>query len=307
VICAVPFIRPRDVIKSQAGQSASDKSKSLQQAIVEHYQQLFDQAQKLIEENNLEVPIIATGHLTALGVTTSDSVRDIYIGTLEALPSNAFPAADYIALGHIHRPQKVGKTEHIRYCGSPIALSFDEAKHDKRVLLVDFSQAKLSTVTDVKVPCFQPLAMIKTSLAALSHDIEELVSEVYDEQDKTKIWLDIELSDASLLTELQPKITSLVKDFPVEVLLVRREKQVRQRLMLQNKQNQSTLNELRLEDVFDSRLQQEPWLSSSDEQKDEESKASEEKQTNEQVLARKVKLQTLFKQTVEQVLKAGES
>jgi len=201
----------------------------------------------------------------------------------------------------------VGKTEHIRYCGSPIALSFDEAKHDKRVLLVDFSQAKLSTVTDVKVPCFQPLAMIKTSLAALSHDIEELVSEVYDEQDKTKIWLDIELSDASLLTELQPKITSLVKDFPVEVLLVRREKQVRQRLMLQNKQNQSTLNELRLEDVFDSRLQQEPWLSSSDEQKDEESKASEEKQTNEQVLARKVKLQTLFKQTVEQVLKAGES
>jgi len=137
VICAVPFIRPRDVIKSQAGQSASDKSKSLQQAIVEHYQQLFDQAQKLIEENNLEVPIIATGHLTALGVTTSDSVRDIYIGTLEALPSNAFPAADYIALGHIHRPQKVGKTEHIRYCGSPIALSFDEAKHDKRVLLVD--------------------------------------------------------------------------------------------------------------------------------------------------------------------------
>ena len=54
--------------------------------------------------NNKEaLPIIATGHLTTVGVTSSESVRDIYIGTLEAFPANAFPKADYIALGHIHR------------------------------------------------------------------------------------------------------------------------------------------------------------------------------------------------------------
>lgn len=307
VICAVPFIRPRDVVKSQAGQSASEKSTNLQQAIVEHYQRLFEQAQLIKKEHDLEVPIIATGHLTALGVTTSDSVRDIYIGTLEALPSNAFPAADYIALGHIHRAQKVGKTEHIRYCGSPIALSFDEAKQNKRVLMVDFAQAKLATVTELNIPCCQPLAMLKTSLAALTQDIEILVAKLIDQHSNTKIWLDIELSDASLLTDLQPKIIALVKDFPVEVLLVRREKQVRDRLMLQNHHNQSTLNELTIDDVFDSRLQQEPWLSGTDENKDDESKASDDNQENEQALLRKEQLQTLFKQAVEQVLKAGES
>ena len=295
VICAVPFIRPRDVIKSKAGQSASDKSKSLQQAIVDHYQTLFIQAQQLVKALNLPLPIIATGHLTALGVTTSDSVRDIYIGTLQALPSNAFPAADYIALGHIHRAQKVGKTEHIRYCGSPIALSFDEAKQNKRVLMVDFKQGKLATVTDLIVPCFQPLAMVKTSLENLTNDIEQVVAHLASKSlagenlandDNTKIWLDIELSNSGVLSDIQPKIMAIVKDFAVEVLLVRRAKQVRKQLTLQNQQEQSTLNELSLDEVFTSRLNQETWL-------------SEVAPENEQ---RKAQLQTLFKQTVEQVL-----
>lgn len=313
IICAVPFIRPRDVIKSQAGQSATDKSKSLQQAIVSHYQTLFEHAQKLVAEqidkqSDLKLPIIATGHLTALGVTTSDSVRDIYIGTLEALPSNAFPAADYIALGHIHRAQKVGKTEHIRYSGSPIALSFDEAKQNKRVLIVDFEQDKLATITDLIVPCFQPLAMVKTSIEDLSQSVEVLVNDLLAEDllaktAEMKIWLDIELSNTGLLSDLQPRIIALVKDFPVEVLLVRREKQVRKRLMLANKADQSTLSELTLEEVFASRLNQETW---SGDVNDEEG-TDDNKQEGADIVARKVQLQTLFKQTVAQVLAAGES
>lgn len=310
VICAVPFIRPRDVIKSQTGQSATDKSKSLQQAIVSHYQNLFEHAQQLVseqinEQGDLKLPIIATGHLTALGITASDSVRDIYIGTLESLPCNAFPAADYIALGHIHRAQKVGKNEHIRYCGSPIALSFDEAKQKKRVLMVDFEQGKLATITDLTVPCFQPLVMVKTSIENLSQAVEALVNDLLgsgllendlsEKSEEMNIWLDIELSNTGLLSDLQPKIMALVKDFPVEVLLVRREKQVRKRLMLANKEDQSTLSELTLEEVFASRLNQETW-----------SGDVNDKQESADIVARKAQLQTLFKQTVEQVLAAGE-
>jgi exonuclease SbcD len=66
------------------------------------------------------------------GRRASESVREIYVGSLEAFPTSAFPAADYIALGHIHRPQRVGGLEHIRYCGSPIALSFDEARQARK-------------------------------------------------------------------------------------------------------------------------------------------------------------------------------
>jgi len=324
VICAVPFIRPRDVIKSQQGQSAQDKSLSLQQAIVNHYQRLFEHAQQLAKESSCKLPIIATGHLTALGVTTSDSVRDIYIGTLEALPSNAFPAADYIALGHIHRAQKVGKTEHIRYCGSPIALSFDEAKQNKRVLLVDFDDDNLTSVTDIAVPCFQPLAMIKTSLAELSHAVETLLSELeLSAKNNEKLWLDIELVDSDRLSDLQSRIESLVEDYPVEILLVRRAKQVRQQLM-QDQQDNSTLSELSLDEVFDSRLQQEPYFNKAseshgeDESKGSYSDSDIKNNTNQDTSAdksvintannvdeHKKRLQILFKQTVAQVLAKG--
>ncbi|MBL4764966.1 MAG: exonuclease subunit SbcD [Colwellia sp.] len=309
VICAVPFIRPRDVIKSQQGQSASDKSNSLQQAIVDHYQALFEHAQQLVKDSKLELPIIATGHLTALGVTSSDSVRDIYIGTLEALPSNAFPLADYIALGHIHRAQKVGKTDHIRYCGSPIALSFDEAKQSKRVLMVDFNGNKLSSVTDLIVPCFQPLAMVKTSLTQLSQDVEKLLAELALSHDSSqgksqnnsqKLWLDIELVDSDRLSDLQPRIAALVADFPVEILLVRRAKQIRQQLM-QAQQDNSTLSELTLDEVFASRLQQETYFSAAG-NNDNEVDNNEPHLEADKVNDHKKRLQTLFKQTVTQVL-----
>lgn len=326
VICAVPFIRPRDVIKSQQGQSASDKSLSLQQAIVNHYQALFEHAQQLVKESKLDLPIIATGHLTALGVTSSDSVRDIYIGTLEALPSNAFPAADYIALGHIHRAQKVGKTEHIRYCGSPIALSFDEAKQSKRVLMVDFDSNHLTSVTDLIVPCFQPLAMVKTSLQELSQVVEKLLAELnLRAEESKKLWLDIELIDSDRLSDLQSRIETLVEDFPVEILLVRRAKQVRQQLMAAQQDN-STLSELTLDDVFSSRLDQEEYFNQGSEKVNEYDGSephpesgikaitgaeiaadSEVNIAADKVDEHKKRLQILFKQTVAQVLAKGST
>jgi exonuclease SbcD len=194
VICAVPFVRPRDVIKSKAGQSASEKQQSLQQAIAAHYQMLYQHAQLLArnieQEQGQAIPIIATGHLTALGVSLndskSDSVRDIYIGSLEAFPAAAFPPVDYIALGHIHRAQRVAKSEHIRYCGSPIPLSFDEAKQEKKVLLAEFSGHYLEQVTELVIPCFQPLYMVKTSVDDLEINLESTLAEfeVYQQERK---------------------------------------------------------------------------------------------------------------------------
>jgi exonuclease SbcD len=317
IICAIPFVRPRDVIKSRAGQSARDKQQSLQQAISDHYQYLYQHAlslskklsKQLAKEQGLEhadqLPIIATGHLTALGVSVSDSksdsVRDIYIGSLEAFPASAFPPADYIALGHIHRAQKIAKSEHIRYCGSPIPLSFDEAKQDKRVLMVEFASGKLNQVTDIIVPCFQPLYMVKTSVDELESSLQETLAEfeLFVEK-KSKIddsadlntalpigvplsiplgikgWLDIEIDNGDHLSDLSQRVSELAVDMPFEVLLVRRCKKARQRRQAQlSQQDNSTLSELSLAEVFDSRLSQLDW------------------QTDEEV-ARKTRLKQLF-------------
>jgi exonuclease SbcD len=265
VVCAIPFIRPRDIVKSSAGQSSSQKQQSLQQAISTHYQTLFDRAETL---SNKQLPIIATGHLTTVGVTTSESVRDIYIGTLDAFPANAFPDADYIALGHIHRAQKVAKTEHIRYSGSPIPLSFDEAKQTKVVMLVEFlgsERSKLqSTITEIEIPCFQPLVSLKTNLDTLNQDIEPYLTLAgsQEESNEQKIWLDIEINSAEYLQDLSARIETLTEDYPVEVLLLRRSKKARE--SMPSHQKKITLNELSLDEVFESRLANEPW--DSDEQ-----------------------------------------
>jgi exonuclease SbcD len=284
VLCAIPFIRPRDIISSSAGQSVKDKQQSLQQAISEHYQNLYQQAQAIAPLNNKEaLPIIATGHLTTVGVTSSESVRDIYIGTLEAFPANAFPEADYIALGHIHRSQRVAKSDHIRYCGSPIALSFDEASQTKKVLIAEFDQAKLSQVIEQGIPCFQPLLMVKSKLDELTADIESLVDAIDTStfgESGQKIWLDIEINSAEYLQDLTPRIEALIKELPVEVLLVRRSKKSRQ--LMPASQKKITLNELSLTDVFETRLAQENW------QSDKE-------------LAQKLRLEEMFAQALEQV------
>ena len=140
ILCPVPFLRPRDIITSQAGLTGQEKQQHLLGAITDYYQQQYQDACTLRGDHNL--PIIATGHLTTVGASKSDAVRDIYIGTLDAFPAQNFPPADYIALGHIHRAQVIGGTEHIRYCGSPIALSFDECGKSKCVHLVSFERGE---------------------------------------------------------------------------------------------------------------------------------------------------------------------
>ncbi|HDS1235796.1 exonuclease subunit SbcD [Pluralibacter gergoviae] len=246
IFCPVPFLRPRDVTVSQAGASAGEKQQTLLQAITDYYQQQYRQALTLRDERAL--PIIASGHLTTVGASKSDAVRDIYIGTLDAFPAQNFPPADYIALGHIHRAQKVGGSEHIRYCGSPIALSFDETGREKIVNLVTFADGKLQEVTPLAVPVTRPLAVLKGNFAAIG----EQLAQWRDAPAEPVTWLDIEITSDEYLHDIQRKIQTLTEDLPVEVLLVRRSREQRQRIMASSRRE--TLSELKVEEVFARRL-----------------------------------------------------
>lgn len=249
VFCPVPFLRPRDIMTSQAGLSGQEKQLHLLQAITDYYQQQYQAACELRGDSVL--PIIASGHLTTVGASKSDAVRDIYIGTLDAFPAQNFPPADYIALGHIHRPQKPGGQEHIRYCGSPIALSFDETGNSKYVNLVTFSAGKLANVTALEVPVTQQLAVIKGDLESIRQQLEQWRGSPTD----APVWLDIEIATEDYLSNMQRKIQALTADLPVEVLLVRRSREQRERILAGERRE--TLSELKVEEVFARRLAQE--------------------------------------------------
>jgi len=148
IVTAVPYLRDRDVRSSGAGESMDSKDANVISGIRAHYDGVAAIAKakqyeltETIEPHVHNVPIIATGHLFAAGgsTTADDGVRDLYVGNLGKISADMFDECfDYVALGHLHVPQRVGGREHIRYSGSPIAMGFGEARQQKQVLLVRF-------------------------------------------------------------------------------------------------------------------------------------------------------------------------
>jgi exonuclease SbcD len=256
IVCAVPFIRPRDVLQSQAGQSAEEKQQSMQAAIQAYYQSVSEAGRarqaELQQELGRTVPLIATGHLTTVGASSNESVREIYVGSLDAFPTAAFPPVDYIALGHIHKPQKVGGLEHIRYCGSPIPLGFDEARQQKEVLLVDLGADGLTAITPLAVPRFQPLISVSGNLLALASAINTAALEGSAEQ---SVWLEVTVAEDDYLSDLSARIEAMTQGLPVDVLRVRRQRGNAAASIAG--EVSETLDELSPDDVFARRLAQE--------------------------------------------------
>lgn len=253
ILCAVPFIRARDVLQSVAGETGLQKRQALGDAIKEHYQTLYQIALAKRQDSGLDLPIIATGHLTALGVSQSESVRDIYIGTLDGFAADGFPPADYIALGHIHKPQIVAKSEHIRYCGSPIPLSFDELGTQKQVMLVEFTGAQRTSLKPIDIPIFQPMQVIKGDLSA----IEMALKKFKNHDSDLPCWLCLEVDSQDYLSDLQQRIQDMTQGLNVEVLQLRRARNQRRQLLSQ--MQSETLAELSPHDVFEKRLAMESF------------------------------------------------
>ncbi len=97
--------------------------------------------------NAEKLPSVLMAHIFVAGGKASDSEREIDLGGARALPIEALPAADYIALGHLHKKQKMG-AGHCYYSGSPLQYSFDE-RADKCVKVFDLTQNGVENLKDV--------------------------------------------------------------------------------------------------------------------------------------------------------------
>ena len=111
---------------------------------------------------------VVLAHAFVGGGVPSDSERDICVGGVDLVPAPVFDGVDYVALGHLHRPQTI--TPRLRYSGSPLAYSFGEAGQDKQVWLVDLDAAGLADVRALALPTPRPLTMLTGSLDELLAD-----------------------------------------------------------------------------------------------------------------------------------------
>ena len=150
IVLAVPFLRDKDLRQSMLASEMADKSSFISEAIKQHYDKLVEMT---VEKFGHSAPIIAMGHLYMQGSITSDSEREIHIGNLEGLDSKIIhPEIDYMALGHIHKPQKIGNKNNIRYSGSPVFLDFSERNYDKMVIEIEIEANEIKSITSVAIP-----------------------------------------------------------------------------------------------------------------------------------------------------------
>jgi DNA repair protein SbcD/Mre11 len=111
---------------------------------------------------------VVLAHAFVGGAMASESERDICVGGVDLVPASVFDGVDYVALGHLHRPQTL--SPRMRYSGSPLPYSFGEAGHDKLAWLVDLGPDGLADVRPVPLPAPRALTVLTGELAELLAD-----------------------------------------------------------------------------------------------------------------------------------------
>lgn len=221
VVCAVPFLRDRDIRLSIAGETLEERESRIKKGIFDHYHQFLPYISDYKLNN---VPVIATGHLFAAGSSTSDSEKEIHVGNLGQIGGDQFPGAfDYVALGHIHRPQLINKMNHIRYSGSPIPLSFSETEDRKQVIVLEFTAGKLFSLQEVHIPSYRKLIRIKGDL----EKVKTKLRLVEDPQTIFPAWIEVQVETETFIYDLEDQLKLLIADKPFIERLFPRQVRIR--------------------------------------------------------------------------------
>ncbi|GAB2541687.1 exonuclease SbcCD subunit D C-terminal domain-containing protein [Rufibacter soli] len=245
VVCAVPFLRDKDVRLSVPGETSEEREARLKQGICDHYTQLVPLIQEFKQQG---VPVLATGHLFAGGGSASDSEKEIHVGNLGQICGDQFPTEfDYVALGHLHRPQVVHKLEHIRYSGSPIPLSFSEITDQKQVVVVDFAEGQLVNIQEIAVPCSRKLVRFKGTIEQVSTKVL-----AYDNGDlPLPAWAEVQLQYEHNLQDHTQRLLETFQQKPhLELLIHRPLRTIDSQSLDQQLPQEQDLADLKPKDVF---------------------------------------------------------
>lgn len=250
IVCAVPYLRDRDIRTAEAGESVDDKERKLVEGIRNHYAAVAAMAEQKRTELGADIPIVGMGHLFTAGGQTivDDGVRELYVGSLAHVTTEIFPVCfNYLALGHLHVPQKVNGSETIRYSGSPLPMGFGEATQQKSVCQVTFNNSSgngtETAVQLIDVPTFRELERVKGDWDSISNRILELSAT------DSQAWLEIIYEGEEVIGDLRERLDAATTDTEMEVLRVKNNRIIDR--VLGQIHEEETLDDLNVNDVFE--------------------------------------------------------
>lgn len=202
---AVPYLRQGDYPASKEGKD------SYVEGVIRMYHQLYDYADGQRQPGEA---LLAMGHLHATGAELSDDDRSerTILGGLESVPADAFKEGlAYTALGHIHKAQRVGGREYVRYAGSPLPMSFSEQHYRHQVVALTLENGCLSELEAVPVPLLADLHRIPEEPASPAEVLLRLADlPLAEENTDRSRWPYLEVQ--VLLTEPDPGFRHRVEE-----------------------------------------------------------------------------------------------
>ncbi len=247
VIAAVPFLRDKDLKNSVSGETATDRTVAIRQALRKHYE---DIGEKVAPYRQFNIPILTTGHLYLKEVGFQEGRNNIYIGDCANMETTHFPEVfDYVALGHIHRAYALGK---IHYSGSLIPLSFSETKDEKIVKIVEVTANHLN-VQDVAVPLYRRLKTVKKNYESIFDRLLKLHEKYSNE---LPVWVDVLITDDKYVPNAEFELRHFVetRKLNLELLHIRT---TYQPLDMELEEDLTSLKDLEVISIFQRKCQSE--------------------------------------------------
>lgn len=158
---AAPFLRMGDY------PVITDCDNPYSEGVAAFYKEAFKYADS---KKQIGQAIIVMGHLHTQQAEVSDidKMERLIMGGVECISASAFhESISYVALGHIHKAQRIGGKEHIRYCGSPLPMSFSETNYKHQVVVFDLVNEKIESFKAIEIPVAVPLVQVPTIHSSL--------------------------------------------------------------------------------------------------------------------------------------------
>lgn len=244
---AIPFLRTGDY------PVIAEAENPYTEGVAQLYHDAFEFAN---QNKKVHQTVIAMGHLHTqqAEISEMDKTERLIMGGVECVAANAFhPEIKYVALGHIHKAQRVGGTAHIRYSGSPLPMSFSERNYKHQVVVFEL-EGEIHNLKTVEIPVAIPLLRVPLQPKNLEEVIAALHQIEAKNNDVAAPYLEVQV----LLSEPEPGLRHKIET----ALLGKNVKLARIQPHYPNRKKESTtdfsqelLNELKPTDVFSKSYQ----------------------------------------------------